>query len=152
MTGLSTRPPTTLASAPSIPATTIRTRARKSLFSSGEEAMDTCDSYIVEALCRASQGLRRDHRFFGNRDIRRSRTHDQHDALRQRAWPRAQDNGVCLGMINRLREQGLDGRKGVLTGAGGEDITAGGPDVLYDLAYLLDSLALAEYHFGESLP
>jgi len=57
-----------------------------------------------------------------------------------------------MGMINRLRKEHLDGRKRILTGAGGKHITAGSPDALHDLAHLIYGLARAEYHFRKSLP
>jgi hypothetical protein len=124
----------------------------KELFPPIEEAVDTRHPHIVQALRRTSQSLRRDHCLFGNGHVRGSRTHHQHDSLRQRALSRSQDDRACLGMIYRLRKERLDSGERLLTGTGGEHIAAGGPDALYDLTHLLDGLALAKYYFRKSLP
>ena len=50
MTGRSTSPPTTLGSAPSMPATTISTAALAQALVLGEQAMEAGDADVVQAL------------------------------------------------------------------------------------------------------
>ena len=60
-------PATTLGSAPSMPATTIMTRADFEPIALREHAVDAGDADVVDAIDRVAHKLGRDRRFFGDR-------------------------------------------------------------------------------------
>ena len=68
-TGTETRPPTTLANAPSIPATTMITEAFAELLGVPEETVDSSDADIIESFNIVAEHLRGYAGLFGDRDI-----------------------------------------------------------------------------------
>ena len=69
ITGTLTMPPTTLGSAPSMPATTITTRARCDLLAGRQQSMQPGHPHVHQPLHRMAEGLGHHRRLFGYRKI-----------------------------------------------------------------------------------
>ena len=84
MTGTSTSPPTTLGSAPSMPATTMMTRAAIEAVVFAEQPVEAGDADVVQPIDRVAHDLGGDGRFLGDRQVGRAGGGDQDRAAARR--------------------------------------------------------------------
>ena len=102
MTGQLTRPPITLASAPSMPAMAMTTCAWASSSACASRAVQAGDTYVVEAVDLVAIELGRQRGFLGDGQVARAGAGDDDASVAGRGGLAAHEGELCVRDISQV--------------------------------------------------